>query len=113
VCSEGKCVGVKLELQGHSFQVDLRVIDLGTYDVVLGMDWMRTISPFYWDNKSLTLSLKRGPDQLILKVSCGLNIWKRDAICVDRREENVTLLTKALQQLCGYKGTHKLSHLCV
>jgi hypothetical protein len=34
VCSEGKCVGVKLELQGHSFQVDLRVIDLGTYDVM-------------------------------------------------------------------------------
>jgi hypothetical protein len=32
-------------LQGHSFQVDLRVIDLGTYDVVLGMDWMKTISP--------------------------------------------------------------------
>lgn len=45
MCSEGKCVGVKLELQGHSFQVDLRVIDLGAYDVVLGMDWMKTISP--------------------------------------------------------------------
>jgi hypothetical protein len=29
VCSEGKCVGVKLELQGHPFQVDLRVVDLG------------------------------------------------------------------------------------
>ena len=112
MCSEGKCVGVKLELQGHSFQVDLRVIDLGTYDVVLGMDWMKTISPFYWD-KPLTLSLKSGPDQLILKGSCGLNIWKRDVLCADRREENVTLLTKALQQLCGYKGTHKLSHLCV
>jgi hypothetical protein len=45
--------------------------------------------------------------------SIGILKCKRDAICVDRREENVTLLTKALQQLCGYKGTHKLSHLVV
>lgn len=60
MCSEVKCTGVKLEVQSHTFLCELRVIELGAYDVVLGMDWWRTISLFLWDLKSMTLSFKRG-----------------------------------------------------
>ena len=33
------------QCQGHQFQTDLRVLDLGAYDGVLGMDWLSVFSP--------------------------------------------------------------------
>lgn len=32
-------------VQGHFFQTDLRLLPLGAYDVVLGMDWLAEFSP--------------------------------------------------------------------
>lgn len=31
--------------QGHKFATDMRLFDLGAYDVVLGMDWLAQFSP--------------------------------------------------------------------
>ena len=36
---------VEWEVQGHSFHSTLRVIQLGSYDIILGMDWLEAFSP--------------------------------------------------------------------
>ena len=42
--------------QGHNFEFYLRVIELESYDImVLGMDWLRTLSPFTLDVNTYTL----------------------------------------------------------
>ena len=42
-------------LQGHTFEADMRVLDIGAYDGVLGMDWLRKHSPMdcHWEHKTL------------------------------------------------------------
>lgn len=54
VFSEAKWFQVKWEVQGHQFVFDLRMMKLGAYDVVLGVDWLSSISPFYLDLNNLT-----------------------------------------------------------
>jgi ribosomal protein L32 len=35
--------------QGHTFQVDAKVVNIGAYDLVLGMDWLEQFSPMACD----------------------------------------------------------------
>jgi hypothetical protein len=32
-------------VQGHTFSMDAKIIDMGAYDLVLGMDWLEQFSP--------------------------------------------------------------------
>jgi hypothetical protein len=32
-------------IQGHTFHMDAKVLDMGAYDLVLGMDWLEQFSP--------------------------------------------------------------------
>ena len=45
--SDGKCSDVQWEMQGYRFHFDLWAMELGAYDVVLGVDWMKSIGPFF------------------------------------------------------------------
>ena len=36
------CHGCELEISGILLTVDLRVIDMSEFDVILGMDWLKT-----------------------------------------------------------------------
>lgn len=54
VFSEAKRFQVKWEVQGHQFVFDLRMMKLGAYYVVLGVDWLSSISPFSLDLNNLT-----------------------------------------------------------
>lgn len=40
-------------MQGHSFKSDFKLIPLGSYDIILGMDWLEKHSPMQvdWTNK--------------------------------------------------------------
>ena len=37
--------------QGHEFVTDMKVLELGTYDAILGMDWLEQNSPMTVDWK--------------------------------------------------------------
>lgn len=37
--------GVQWWLQGHTFTTNMRLLELGAYDGVLGMDWLEQFSP--------------------------------------------------------------------
>ena len=47
----------KLEwlFQGYTLTVDMRVLDLSTYDAILGFDWLETHSPMQcdWENRTM------------------------------------------------------------
>lgn len=57
VCDK-KCVRVELVLQGTHFEVDLFVLPIWGLDVVLGMQWLRTLSPCVHDHDALTMEFK-------------------------------------------------------
>ncbi|KAJ3687587.1 hypothetical protein LUZ61_016751 [Rhynchospora tenuis] len=63
---DAKCVGVKWEVQGYHFKSDLRLIELGVYDMILGNDWLEDISPLFLDMKSKTLKFNWGNKEVKL-----------------------------------------------
>ncbi|XP_024024277.1 uncharacterized protein LOC112092413 [Morus notabilis] len=52
------CKGVALDLQGNSFVVDLYVLPIWGLDVVLGMQWLRTLGPCIHDHDKLTMEFQ-------------------------------------------------------
>lgn len=48
------------QCQGNSFQTDLRVLELGAYDGVLGMDWLSCFSPMncHWRDNYISFQYK-------------------------------------------------------
>jgi hypothetical protein len=36
-------------IQGHTFKVDAKILDLVTYDLILGMDWLEQHRPMTCD----------------------------------------------------------------
>ncbi|KAL4313107.1 hypothetical protein GQ457_01G008060 [Hibiscus cannabinus] len=53
-------------MQGHYFEHDFRVLKMGGSDMVLGVDWMRRYSPIIMDFNEMTLSFKRGNQEVVL-----------------------------------------------
>nr|KYP68937.1 Retrotransposon-derived protein PEG10 [Cajanus cajan] len=49
------CLAVALSIQGHSFQLDLYVLDMGGSDVVLGAQWLKQLGPILMDYQALTM----------------------------------------------------------
>ncbi|KAJ8766111.1 hypothetical protein K2173_020627 [Erythroxylum novogranatense] len=47
--SPGICKGIPILLESISFMVDLFVLPLTDFDVVLGVNWLRTLGPILWD----------------------------------------------------------------
>jgi hypothetical protein len=41
--------------QGYTFHIDMRVLQLGAYNAILGYDWLRAHSPMvcHWELKTL------------------------------------------------------------
>lgn len=53
-------------MQGHKFTDEVRILPLGGYDVVLGVEWLRnTTQPFLLNQ--LSLSFSRGGKSVSLK----------------------------------------------
>ncbi|KAL4379604.1 hypothetical protein GQ457_02G023110 [Hibiscus cannabinus] len=53
-------------MQGHYFEHDFRVLKMDGSDMVLGVDWMRRYSPIIMDFNEMTLSFKRGNQEVVL-----------------------------------------------
>ncbi|WOH05166.1 hypothetical protein DCAR_0624580 [Daucus carota subsp. sativus] len=48
---------VKWKIQDYSFCFDMRVLDIGGWDMIVGVDWMEQYSPLLFDFKKLYLKL--------------------------------------------------------
>lgn len=53
--STGVCEQVLVFHGAYSFQVNLFVIPLVRYEVILGVSWLSTLGPIWWDFSSLTM----------------------------------------------------------
>ncbi|XP_020186159.1 uncharacterized protein [Aegilops tauschii subsp. strangulata] len=86
--------------QGHEFRTDLKVLALGTYDTILGMDWLEHHSPMTvdWRAKSLEFQSPLGT----------VKLQGHDS------ESSTCLLINAvqLQSLCKNKAVSHIVHLC-
>ena len=49
VNSSGCCMGAALSVGGYTCSVDLYSLPLGGCDLVLGVQWLSSISPVLWD----------------------------------------------------------------
>lgn len=52
--------------QGQEFNTDFKIISLGVYEVILGMDWLKKHSPMYidWEAHDLSVTTSAGPVEL-------------------------------------------------
>jgi hypothetical protein len=54
--SDSQVTGLQWWAQGHTFNTDMRVLDIGAYDAILGMDWLKKQGKMTcdWAQKSLS-----------------------------------------------------------
>ncbi|KAL5814797.1 hypothetical protein ACOSQ3_025588 [Xanthoceras sorbifolium] len=67
--SNGKCSNVKLYLQGVPIFVDFYLLQLEGYDIVLGVQWLRTLGQILWDFTKLQMRFKIASKEVCFKES--------------------------------------------
>ncbi|PKA61698.1 putative mitochondrial protein [Apostasia shenzhenica] len=55
------------KVQGHIFKADMMILPLGSYDVVLGVQWLATLGPVSWDFLKLQMSFQYLGQHVVLK----------------------------------------------
>lgn len=59
IATQGTLSQVPITIQGFKCVLDLYVIALGGCDVVLGVQWLRTLGPILWDFDKLYIQFTR------------------------------------------------------
>nr|XP_027097511.1 uncharacterized protein LOC113717062 [Coffea arabica] len=57
VTSNAVCPGVQWSINQHHFRFNLKAMELGGWDIILGVDWMTHFSPITFDFQQLRISL--------------------------------------------------------
>lgn len=68
----GTCSGVKLDLPSYSTSTNFYLLELEELDVVLGVEWLKTLGPNLWIFSSLTMSFGEGQKLVILQGKNGM-----------------------------------------
>ena len=66
VC-EDICRGFSWRIGEHKYEADVILIPLGSCDMVLGIQWLRTLGLISWDFKQLTMKFTRQKEEVELK----------------------------------------------
>lgn len=64
--SRYKCQGFTWRMQGYEFFAELRILQLGGCQVVLGVDWMKTVNPLIFDFNTLEVTFDKGGRRVTL-----------------------------------------------
>ena len=59
VISQSSCLGFCWEMNGEEFVADLRLLKLGGCDAVLGVDWMKEVSPISFDFNKMEVTFEK------------------------------------------------------
>lgn len=88
--------GVEWWCQGHSFTNDLKVLKLGGYDIILGMDWLEHHSPMliHWQRKKLRFTYQGKRINLV-----GVKENLSDCKSVTSKQLKGMLKTRAVSQV--------------
>lgn len=82
--TKAECKGFSWKLQNTSFTTDFMVLSLGFCDIVLGVQWLKTLGPIIWDFQTLSMEFTyegrrhvlKGPTQSSIKVVKGKSLTK-------------------------------------
>ncbi|KAL4348329.1 hypothetical protein GQ457_17G014550 [Hibiscus cannabinus] len=55
------------KMQGHRFEHNFRVLQMGGTDMVLGVDWMKVYSPITLDFQEMTMRFTKGGQDIVLQ----------------------------------------------
>ena len=72
VMSKSACAGFCWDIQG----ADLRLLKLGGCDVVLGVDWMKNVSPIYFDFNKMEETFEKEGRKMTLRGSKEVGVCK-------------------------------------
>lgn len=65
--SDSQVLGLQWFTQGHTFVSNMRILDLGAYDAVLGMDWLKQCGRMTVDWSLKTLEFVHEGQQILLR----------------------------------------------
>ena len=103
VCCNSELPGAEWVVQGYSFHSNLRVIPLGTYDMIAGMDWLQAFSPMKvdWNEKwiSIPYGYRHVRLQGILPESSSSSLVQLFHIAASSTQSEHPALLPAIQQL--------------
>ncbi|KAJ1700090.1 hypothetical protein LUZ63_008602 [Rhynchospora breviuscula] len=66
--SDSKCDGLQFQLQNHTLEGNLRVLEVQGYDIILGMDWIAKMGPMVIDCDKGLVQLSKEGQVIMLKV---------------------------------------------
>ena len=65
--TKGEIKGLLVEIQGHQFQIDFSLLELGGSGVVLGTQWLRTLGVISWDFEKLEMGFTHQGKKVLLQ----------------------------------------------
>lgn len=94
VDSNGKVLGVNVNIQGFNFKVDIYILVLVGCDMVLGVQWLKNLGAILLDFNKLTMEFKQEQKAAhkVENMIKNKNIGRETGDCVRRKEELFELL---------------------
>ena len=67
VYTKGEIKGLLVKVQGHQFQIDFSLLELGGSGVILGTQWLRTLGVISWDFEKLEMGFTHQGKKVLLQ----------------------------------------------
>lgn len=114
--SPGHNQGNKLRMQGHTFSLDFYLLSLAGYDIVLGIQWLRTLGPILWDFIKLSMAFDHDSRKCLfqgLATLTSLDLVEGEFFKLPRTERKGVLLHLITQEAAPLplKGQHEEGQL--
>ena len=90
-------------MNGENFSTDLRLLKLGSRDVVLGVDWMKGISPISFDFNKMEVTFEKDGNKKVLSGNPEVGVCK---IIFDKRLHR--MLKSKLSQVAQLFSIHAM-----
>jgi hypothetical protein len=88
--------GVEVSIAGAPYTITCVDIDLGCFDFILGVDFLRTLGPIIWDFDAWTLVFQRDGLQVVWRAAPGLGAPRPTAVVATADAER-PMLDRLLQ----------------
>jgi hypothetical protein len=95
VRSPGRSQRVEVKVQGTVFGTELFILPLAGCDIVLGIQWLRTLGPIMWDFTKLQMKFQyEGKSCMLRGLQRGPNVSfaKGDSLKLSKQEQKGILL---------------------
>lgn len=96
--SEGKVMGVNVNIQGELFQVNMYLLDLARYDMVLGVQWLQGLGSIMWNFKELTMQFQHNDKDVTLKGLNALHLLEEGPMHRANNMETKELLLQLIEE---------------